>query len=586
MSLRALSPVAALSALALLLLAAPFGCGAPEAPPARAPAAASSPAAVASAAPSVAPAEPPPAPVVQRFGAATENELATRTALRVLGDGGTATDAVIAATLAVGVTQPVSSGLGGGGFAMIYDAKTKKTTVLDFRETAPIGIRVADYQKRPPPDPKRGVLTGVPGEVAGLAELHARFGKRPWAELFRGAIDAAESGFVVSGHLGRALGWNKAWIEKSPRYALFFPGGAVATPGTRVSNPALAGTLQRIASEGKSAFYTGRIAEDVLATARRAGSRMIQADLDGYRVVEREALTTTWEGYEVQTMPPPSAGGLMLLETLHMHSKVDLEALGRGSASYVHVLAETFRGAIADRQRAIGDPAFVKADVAALAAPARMKARRARIQLGTTTSPERFPLDEAGTSHLVVVDAEGNVAAVTTTVNNMFGARLVTEGGFVLNDELDDFARVELEDRYGISRGPNSPRGGARPVSSMTPTIVFAGGRPVLSLGGSGGTRIATGVAQVALAHLAFGRGVTEAVADPRFEVPAMGGLLLEPGTPPSFLEDLQKRGELVDASKPNFSAIQAISISYGGDGSRRVEAAADPRKGGAGLVE
>ena len=528
----------------------------------------------------------PEAPVVQRFGVATENVLASRAAMLVLEEGGSAVDAAIAGTLAVGVTQPVSSGIGGGGFAMVYDAKTKKVTVLDFRETAPIGIRVADYVKRPPPEPKRGVMTGVPGEIAGLAELHARFGKRPWVELFRGAIGAAQDGFVVSEHLGRALGWNKKWVEASPRYAAFFPGGAVATAGTRVTNPALAATLQRIASEGKSAFYTGKIADDLLRTARQAGSRMIQADLDGYRVEEREPLTTTWEGYEVKTMPPPSAGGLMLLEALQMHTKAELEALGRGSASYVHVLAETFRGAIADRQRAVGDPAFVKVDVAALSSPARMKARRARIKLDATNAPERFPLEEAGTSHLVVIDAEGNVASVTSTVNNMFGSRLVAEGGFVLNDELDDFARVEVEDRFGVSRGPNAPRGRARPVSSMTPTIVFEGGRPVLTLGGSGGTRIATGVTEVTLARLAFGRGVTEAVADPRFEVPAMGGLLLEPGTAPAFVEDLQKRGEVVDASKPNFSAIQAISVTYDGAGGRRIEAAADPRKGGAALVK
>ncbi len=585
---RPLSALISATAVALLVVPFPFGCTPAEGPAPNNPAvlaASSSPSAPAPTAATPTPAATPE-PVVHKWAVSTENVLASRLAMTVLEQGGNAADAAIAATLGVGVAQPVSSGIGGGGFAMIYEAKTKKVTVLDFRETAPIGLRVADFAKRPLPDKKRGVMTGVPGEVAGLSELSKRFGKRPWAEVFRGAIDAAQSGFVVSEHLGRALAWNKKWVESSPRYAFFFPGGAVAPGGTKVTNPALAKTLQRIASEGKDAFYKGSIADDFLSTARRAGSSLTQADFDKYQVIEREALTTTWEGYGIATMPPPSAGGLLMLETLHMHDKATLTKLGYGSAEYTHLLAETFRGAIADRVRTLGDPAFVKVDVDALAAPARMKARRARISMDATTPPEKFPVQEAGTSHLVVVDDEGNVVSLTSTVNNMFGSRLIAEGGFVLNDELDDFARVELEDRFGIAKGPNAPRGGARPVSSMTPTIVFRDGKPVFALGGSGGMRIATGVTQVLLGRLAFDRSATEVVAAPRFDTPPMGGLLLDPGAADGLTEDLKKRGEVVDATKPNFSAVQAVSITYGADGSRFYEAGADPRKGGSGLVQ
>lgn len=583
---------------AVLLAGAPLaglGCGptaapavpraARAAPPdgagADAPAATSEPTATAtaSAAPSAT-----PQPAAPRIAVASENATATRIALDVLRKGGSAADAAIAGVLAIGVVQPVSSGIGGGGFAMVWDAKKKAVTVLDFRETAPAGIKLDEYVRRPPPDKKRGVMVGVPGEVAGLFELHGRFGKLAFADDARGAADAAERGFAVSPHLARALGWNRKWALGDKRFELFRPTGNLAVAGETVKSVALAASLRRIAAEGKAAFYEGEIARDVLATARDAGSRMTPQDLAQYRVIERTALKTRWEGLDVLTMPPPSAGGLLVLETLHMHDKASLEKLGYQSGAYLHLLAETFRGAIADRVRAVGDPDFVKVDVAKLTDPARMKARRAKIALDTTTPPDKFTLSEAGTSHLVAVDAEGNVVSITTTVNNMFGAKLVTKGGFFLNDELDDFTPVETEKRFGVNRGPNSPRGGARPVSSMTPTLVLEGDTPVLALGGSGGMRIPTGVAQVLLATLVFGRAPAQAVADLRLETPAMGGLFLDASAKADLVADLEKRGEVVDTTKPNFSAVQAVDM--GRAGAPRLRAGADPRKGGDGVVE
>jgi gamma-glutamyltranspeptidase/glutathione hydrolase len=216
-----------------------------------------------------------------------------------------------------------------------------------------------------------------------------------------------------------------------------------------------------------------------------------------------------------------------------------------------------------------------------------MAARRAKIALESTTPAERFHLDEHGTSHLVVVDEQGNVVALTSTVNNMFGARLVTAGGFVLNDQLDDFTTMALEKRFGIppGRGPNSPRSGARPASSMTPTIVLKEGTPVFSAGGSGGMRIPTATTQVLLAWLVFGRDPALAVADPRIDTPPTGGLYLDPGAAPELLADLARRGEVVESTKPNFSAVQAVSIGVK-DGVRWISAGADPRKGGLAIVE
>jgi gamma-glutamyltranspeptidase/glutathione hydrolase len=418
--------------------------------------------------------------------------------------------------------------------------------------------------------------------------MHARWGKRAMADDVRAAADVAERGFPISAHMARALKWNEAWVRSTPRYRFFLgAGGALLPVRETAKNPALAETLARIAAEGRAAFYEGAIAADIVETARAAGSHMTTRELREYKVIERAPLRTAWEGFDVYTMPPESAGGLMVLETLRMHTRADLVALGAGSGGYLHLLAETFRGAVADRVREVGDPAFFKTDAEALASTARMKARRAGISLTATTPAETFPLDEGGTSHLVTVDEDGNVVSVTSTVNDMFGCRLVTKGGFVLNDELDDFTPPALERRFGMrpGRGPNSARGGARPASSMTPTLVLEAGTPVLALGGAGGMKIATATTQVLLARLAFGLGVADAVAAPRIDTPPTGGLTLDPGASPALLADLAKRGEVVDASHPSYSAVQAIAIETK-EGARVLEAGADPRKGGVALVE
>jgi gamma-glutamyltranspeptidase/glutathione hydrolase len=513
-----------------------------------------------------------------------ENPTAAEAALAVLEAGGNAADAAVTAALVAGVAQPVSSGLGGGGFALVWDASSRSVTTLDFREVAPAAMRRHDLARRPPSHRRRGVLVGVPGELAGLWAIHQRFGSRPFADLVRPAAKLADTGFVVSHHMSRALRWNRAWITATPGYAsVFAPMGELLATPALARNPRLARTLERIAAEGRAAFYEGAIASEVVAVANRAGSRMTEQDLAAYRAEERTALHTRYEGYDVYTMPPPSGGGLLLAETLRMHSASALAKLGHGSGAYLHVLAETFRGAVADRARAIGDPGFVQHELDALLAPTRLERRRQRISLDRTRTAESFELREAGTSHIAVIDAEGNAVALTTTVNDMFGAKLLVAGGFVLNDELDDFSTQRLEERFGASLRPNSPRPGARPVSSMTPTVVTRDGRVVLVAGGSGGTRIATGVTQAVVAHLAFGRSADRAVADVRAHTPPSGGLLLEPEAPAALVADLRRRGELV-RQRADYSAVGLITVGYS-DGNRRIEAAGDRRKGGVGLV-
>jgi len=291
----------------------------------------------------------------------------------------------------------------------------------------------------------------------------------------------------------------------------------------------------------------------------------------------------SWEGYDIYTMPLPSAGGVLLGETLGTFSKAELARLTLNSGAYQHLLAEGMRGALSDRVRFMGDPELEKVDVAGLLDPKRIAARKSRLSSDRTHALPRFDENEHGTHHLLVVDSEGNVASVTTTVNSVFGAKIsAPNSGIVLNDELDDFTKQKDVTPFGLAESPNRPRPGARPVSSMTPTLVVKDGKVVFAIGGSGGQLIATNVTQLLLARLAFGLSPSELVAMPRFAVPMAGpSLLLESGAPRSLVDDLTWRGEIVQEMKENPSAVQVVAIDETG-----VSAASDPRKHGSSLVK
>jgi len=516
-----------------------------------------------------------PSPGTSPVAVVAEHEAVTRVGLDVLEQGGNAIDAAIAATLTAGVVQPVSCGLGGGGFALVYDAKARSVVAIDFRAVAPIGLRPRHYVK-PPPDEKRGVLVGVPGEVAGLYALHERWGTRAFGELAGRAAHVARDGFTLGAHMVRAMKWNARWLrEAEPPWSA--PEGGMRL-GARVTNPPLASTLERLASEGRDAFYDGAIAQDIMATARASGSRVIPADLKKYQVAERVPLQVQWEGLDVVTLPFPSAGGLLVAETLRSHSAEDLRASGLATGATMHLLAETFRGAQADRLRFVGDPAFVKTQAEDLFSHARMKKRKARYAPDRTRTLEAFVTSDHGTCQVLAADAAGNVVAMTTTVGHMFGSKLLTPSGFVLNDALAAFTPAHETRRLGIARGPNTARGGARPVSSATPVLVLRDERPVLALSGVGGTKIPTAVTQVLLARLVYELSPSEAVTLPRFATPHSGGLLLDAGLSPDVAVDLRRRGEVVQTDRPNFSAVAMLARSEDG---ASWQVAVDPRKGG-----
>jgi gamma-glutamyltranspeptidase/glutathione hydrolase len=530
-------------------------------------------------------APPPPVPTSHRFAVVAEHEAASRVALAVLGRGGSAVDAAIAAMLAMGVVHPASSGIGGGGIGLIWSAKDKQATVVDFRETAPMGIRPAEYDVRPLANKRRGALVGVPGELAGIAEMHRRWGKLPLGDLLRAAADVAEQGFTVSHHQERAMRWRDKWLLHDAVMAgVLAPEGKLLHAGNTAKNATLASTLRTLADEGIESLYRGKLAQEIVAATRKLGGQLTAADLERYQAIVREPLRVDWAQKVVLVAPPPSAGGLLLAETLDMHDAATLAKLEYQSGSYFHFLAETFRGAIVDRMRLIGDPAYIKMDLAALRSPARTSERRSRIQLDKTRRPERFRIDETGTSQVIAVDDEGSVASVTTSLRSMFGARIVTPSGIVLNDALSDFTTARIDRAFRAGIHPNAARGGARPVTSMTPVLVVEGQRVILALGGAGGFDIPTAVTQALLARLVFGRSAQQCVADARVRTPPDGGLWLAPGSDEALIADLGKRGEIVRADVPDYSAVELVTLDE--RSGRVLEAVSDPRKGGAPLVE
>jgi gamma-glutamyltranspeptidase/glutathione hydrolase len=529
----------------------------------------------------------------------TDDAQATHAAMDVMHAGGNAIDGAIAAVLALGVVGPQSSGLGGGGFALVYSAREKKAYALDFRETAPADVSVEGIVQRDArPDPAhRGVSIGVPGEPAGLEWLSRKFAKRSLADDAGPAVALAAAGFAASRPLLQGVDDAHAELATSAELASTFllPGGATLPYGRLVKRPELGRSIARFGAEGARPFYEGSIGQEIAKAAARVGGALTAQDLTLYKPKEREPLSRTIDGRTVITFPAPSAGGLMVLEVLTMFGTTrtsSLAPMGFDSSAYLHTVAEAMRGAVADRARLAGDPdtapevstAFERAlDTRQLAA------RRARIDPNHTHPASEFRTHEAGTSHVLVADRDGNVVSLTTTLNQAFGARVVAgETGIVLNDQLDDFSTPSEVKAFGvIGLGPNRPRPHARPVSSMAPTLVLEGGVPILALGGTGGERIATGVTQATLARLVFGLDPGACVSAPRVHVDGPTAELFVPDdVPEDVRHGLRARGEQLTEERYGHAAVGMLAWERGPYGGARVLAAADPRKDGLAAAE
>ena len=528
---------------------------------------------------------------------ATDNGEATQAALGTLATGGNAVDAAITAALTMGVVNPVSSGLGGGGFALVYLAKDHRTVALDFRETSPVGLVAGEIVQRAgartggaEDAAKRGVSVGVPGEPAGLERLSKSYGRRSLADDAAPAVKLARQGFLVSRYMADMVWLMRERVVVSQELSsLLLPGTAPTRFRAPMVRPELARTIERFGAEGARIFYEGDIGAKLVRSVQAAGGQLGAADLAAYKVVERAPLSRTVDGRTIVTVPAPSAGGLMVLEVLSMfgtNGSSPLHAMGFGSSAYLHTVAEAMRGAVADRVRIAGDPdadTAVDAGMAHALEPKQLAARSARITLTRTHAAPEFRTREEGTTHILVADAEGNVVSLTSSINAPFGARIVADDtGILMNDELDDFSTPDDIAGFGVvGLGPNLPRSGVRPVSSMAPTIVLENGEPILALGGSGGGRIATGVTQAALGRLVFGLDPGACVSAPRIHVNGSSReLLVDPELPEDVRAGLRGHGETLKNETYLRSSMNMMAWDRSGS-TVRILAASDPRKGG-----
>lgn len=521
-----------------------------------------------------------------RSGAvATEHRFAAEAGAEVLAAGGSAADAAIATAAAVCVVHPSSCGLGGGGFALVHDAATGRDAALDYRETAPAGALPELYRTDGKPDPAKlragGLAIGVPGEAAGLAMLHGRFGRLPLARVLEPAVRLARDGFALQDapHLAREIERARALLagDAGLRALYLAPDGSVPGPAFRVVQPDLARALETLGAEGSAPFYGGAIAGAIVDAAQARGGVLTAADLAGYRPLWREPLRGTFRGRRIVTFPPPGSGGVVLT-VLGILAHDDLAALGAGSATGLHLLAGALAQGFADRARWYGDPAFTDVPLGTLLDPTRLARVRAGVSALHPSRPAAKATADAGTAHVSVVDTEGNAVAITTTINTGFGAGVLA-AGLVLNNELDDFSlEPGLANVYGlVGSEANALRPGKRPQSSMSPTIVLRGRRPELVVGGSGGPFIVSGTLQTTLGVTAFGRGVREAVDAPRIHdqgVPPV--LLVERGIDAEAQRMLERTGHRVKV----FPAIGAVA-GVGLDEQGLPVAAGDRRKDG-----
>jgi gamma-glutamyltranspeptidase / glutathione hydrolase len=525
-------------------------------------------------------------PVRAKQGMVVAQEpLAVDVGLRVLRNGGNAVDAAVAVGFALAVTHPQAGNIGGGGFMLIRLADGR-STFIDFRERAPGKATRTMYLDAAGNVTSKSVegwtSAGVPGTVRGLEYAQSKYGSRKWADLVSPAVELARTGFEVSYGLADSIKGSPKLPHSAESKKIFLG----VQPGDTLRQPELARTLGRIARDGAKDFYEGETARVLAAEMARNGGLITLADLKDYAVVERAPLTGTYKGYGIITAPPPSAGGVGILQMLGMLDGSGYEKSGAGSAASIHYVAETMRRFFADRSRYLGDPAFSASRVAELLAPAYVRQRAATIEVDRATLSASLlpglPEPEGGqTTHYNVVDAAGNAVAVTYTLNDRYGNGITVPGlGFLLNDEMDDFtSKPGSPNMFGLIQGEvNAIVPGKRPLSSMTPTILTRDGQFFMALGAPGGARIITSVLQVLLNVVDFHMNVRDAVDAPRIHHQWQpDGLSLDPTVSPDTAALLRARGHTLDIS-PGWvpSQVNAILKSNGW-----LQGASDDRAGG-----
>jgi gamma-glutamyltranspeptidase/glutathione hydrolase len=481
----------------------------------------------------------PPAPqsihaVVAEHGMVVAQEkIAARIGADVLRRGGNAVDAAVATGFAMAVTYPRAGNIGGGGFMIIHSAEHHEDVAIDYRETAPAATKPqiflgADGKPDPTKSRDSALGIGIPGTPAGLTLALDKYGsgKFTLADLLRPAVDLARDGIVVTDDIADTLpDWHRR-LARWPAAAKIFsrPDGTSLREGDTLVQTDLAATLSTIAEQGPRGFYQGPVAEKLVKAIGDAGGIMTSEDFRSYQAVLRTPLRGTYRGYDIVSMPQPSSGGVVLLETLNILEGFPMHDFKQGSALSLHVMIEAMKRAYADRARYLGDPAFVKAPIATLIAKDYAAKQRASIDLDRATPwtgalSATPPREGSNTTHFSVVDSSGNAVSNTYTLNFSYGGGMVADGtGVLLNNELDDFTAAPGEaNAYGlVGFEANLPGPGKRPLSSMSPTIVLQDGKPVLVTGSPGGSHIISTVVQVIVNVLDYQMDVAAAVAAPR----------------------------------------------------------------------
>ena len=525
------------------------------------------------------------------------NPYAVKAGAEILENGGSAADAMIATQTVLGLVEPQSSGLGGGAFLIWFDAETGQITTIDGRETASRHVTPNLFQDETSKPLGfydaviGGKSVGVPGVPALMLDAHQRWGKHKWPDLFVAGIDLAENGFTVSPRLSMLVAGDETRLSRFDRTArYFFPDGKPVATGQTLKNPAYAQTLTALATDKGVSFYNGAIARDIVDTVQTATDNpglLDLHDMAGYTVKERPAVCMNYRGFDVCGMGPPSSGALTVGQILGMVENYDLSRMGHTSAEAWRIIGDASRLAFADRGRYMADSDYVPVAVNGLLDTDYLNTRAALLDRSdalphvTAGSPEfemadlfadDNSLELPSTSHISIVDQYGNALSMTTTIENAFGSRLMTKGGFLLNNEMTDFSFRSHDDGVPIA---NRVEPGKRPRSSMSPTIVMKDGRPYLVIGSPGGSRIIGYVTQSIIAYIDWDMNVQQAVSMPHL-VNRFGTFDLERGTDAEALADaLSSKGFEVKTRGLN-SGLQAIAFTRNG-----LEGGADPRREG-----
>ncbi|BFM99567.1 gamma-glutamyltransferase [Moraxella sp. K02] len=511
---------------------------------------------------------------------ASEQGLATQVGLDILKQGGNAIDAAVAVGFALAVVLPNAGNIGGGGFMVLHDDKTGKDVAIDFREIAPAKASRDMYL-----DNQGNVIdgkslfthdaSGVPGTVAGMEYALKKWGTMPLSKVLEPAIKLADKGFIVSDVLAQTLKEEKSTLGKwSASKAIFFKNGEPLKSGDLLVQKDLAKSLRLIAKQGAKAFYQGEIATKIAKEMQSQGGTMTLEDLKAYKVVERQPIIGDYRGYKVVTMPPPSSGGVHLIEILNMLEHYPIKEDGVNSAKNIHRMAESMKLAYADRSEYLGDPDFVKIPVTGLTSKAYANERVKTIdenkaRPSSTIKPGKpQPYESDQTTHFSVMDKAGNAVAVTYTLNLNFGSGIVVEGtGILLNNEMDDFSvKPGVPNAFGLVGGAaNAIEAKKRPLSSMTPTIVMKNNKPWLVTGSPGGARIITTVLQSVVNTIDHEMNPAEAIITPRVHHQWLPDeLRVEEGISPDTIKLLQDKGHKVVTKAP-MGRIQIIQADDSG---------------------